>query len=210
MREERRSNQRARFSGVAVVRTAQAEITCQGRDISERGMRIRHLRRPSIPSEPLTLLFAPPTKLDWVAVEASLVWTSSAGALEWGLEFVDLPDEIRRYIRAYVAETSQERSDAPALPPLELPTVPAPQETAEGDPIDREWKRILAQSSPTASQRVTPDVLEPVNASERNTEFEEELCTRQLAPAEVEKLLAPPEQTRQVFRGSIAGRGPSS
>lgn len=209
MREERRSSQRARFSGVAVVRTAQLELTCQGRDISEQGMRIRHLRRPSIPSEPLTLLFAPPTKLDWVAVEASVVWTSPGGALEWGLEFVNLPAEIRHCIREYVTEVGQERSETPALPPLERPAVPAPQETAEGDPIDREWKRILAQSSPTASQRVVAEVLERDVAAGLNHDFEEELCTRQLAPGEIEKLLGSSEETRHVFRGS-GGRGPSS
>jgi hypothetical protein len=166
---ERRTCRRTKFSGITFVWTTNRELPCVAGNLSESGILVYPQRRAAVaPGHSLRLSFTLPSVGRWIQLDGLLVYRSERTRREaWGVQFQDVPTEIKHLLRAYVAQgeppgapAAREQAGAPPTARARRPT-PAPNIRrrpgtlatwrSDGEPIDPEgtvaWDRSKNSSS---------------------------------------------------------------
>ncbi len=132
---ERRRAPRARFSGIALVRAGDLEISCVARDLSETGMLLFPIRVPPLAPPAFRITFALPTNSRWLEVEGLLVRQKQVmQRAMWAVRFTRVSKENQALLREYVFETqlaggtiSQPIAELTDPEPTPMPMRPLPR-----------------------------------------------------------------------------------
>jgi len=125
-RDERRNHPRARFTGITLVRAGQHEIPCVAGNLSESGI-LLYPQLSRDPGQAFRVTFTLPMTPRWIDLQGTLVRRNRVRRrTEWGIQFVNVPTEVRTVLRSYVLERDAVSAAVPPSIPVEEIPLPPP------------------------------------------------------------------------------------
>lgn len=138
-----------------MVRDGSNEICCKAGNVSEFGILLFFQREVSRLHPSITLTFTLPSITTWLEVKGKVVRQSIVSKrTSWGVEFIDLPDDVQHVLRDFVFEY-QKRGAKP--PPAASITVPKPVAA----PIQRTRKQTVPMKKRKGRGRSNQSTLGP-------------------------------------------------
>ena len=124
--DERRNHPRATFTGITLVRAGRQEIPCVAGNVSESGI-LLYPQLSRDPGQAFRVTFALPRTPRWIDLQGTLVRRNRVRRrTEWGIQFVNVPTEVRTVLRSYVLERDAVSPIVPPSIPVEEIPLPPP------------------------------------------------------------------------------------